>query len=192
MAVINLSDLKNYIGNSTKVKIFCKILSSPSSAEFVVADQTDFTLLLVDENTATKHLQIGNSIKILNPEIFIKDGKEVIKIVGKTSIFPTSKMDGVVSPPKDNPLMNAVKKATPMETPKTETITDINNTIKIASTFGMDKCQVKILNFQICFSVKFLLNFFQFRLSKVVLLVKLLNFKGSEKFFTKTKKLEKL
>ena len=203
MAVqIQLSDLNNHVGK--KIKIFGQILSSCSSNEFVIADKTDFTLLLTDENIGSKHLQVGNFIKVLNPEISIKEGKGVIKIGGKTSIFSTPKFDGVITPPADDPLVKTLNEPTTLAT-KIKSY-DLGNSIKISSTFGMEKYQVihltclflkksnkassKIFEFEIfCHDV--LNNFLNFRLCKAKLLPKLLKFKGKEKLCTKTKRLGK-
>ena len=145
MAVqINLSDVKSHVGK--KVKIFCKILSSHSANEFVVADKTDYKLLLANEEFSNKHLQIGNFIKILNPEILIHEEKVVIRIGEKTSILSSPKIDGVVTPPEDHLLMKSVKEpATSLKSPKIKTTDELENSLKIASTFGMEKCQVVFL-----------------------------------------------
>ena len=136
---IKLSDIKNHVGR--KVKIFCKVLSSRSTNEFVIADQSDFKLLLVNEDFESKHLEIGNFVKILNPEISIKEGKENIKIGEKTSVFATSEISGIVTPPEDYLLMKTDKEPISL-TPKIKIIDEMENAIKIASTFEMEKYQV--------------------------------------------------
>ena len=136
MAVqINLSEIENHVGK--KVKILCKVLSSLSSNEFVVADKTDFKILLANENNiGNKHLQVGNFIKLLNPEI----ADNGIKISSNTSIFATSEIKGIVIPPNDDPVMKKVPKVSPVSKP----INELENTIMIASTFKMEKFKVKL------------------------------------------------
>ena len=145
MAVqINLSDLKNHVGK--KVKIFCKVLSTHSSSKFVIGDKTDYKLLLANENFSNKHLQTGNFIKILKPEISTNEEEEVtIKIGENTSIFSSPKIDGIVTPPDDHPFMKNIKESTPIQPPKIQTIDELKNTLKIASTLRMEKCKVKFL-----------------------------------------------
>ena len=91
MAVqIKLSDLKNHVGGTGKVKLFCKILLDRSSDEFVIADQTGYKVLQAN-GSGNKHLRVGNFIKILSPEI---DGNE-IRIGDKTSIFATPEIKDI-------------------------------------------------------------------------------------------------
>ena len=154
MAVqINLSDLKNHVGK--KVKIFCKVLSTHSSSKFVIGDKTDYKLLLANENFSNKHLQTGNFIKILKPEISTNEEEEVtIKIGENTSIFSSPIIDGIVIPPEDDPLMvESVKEPTPHASAKI--IDEMKNSILIASTFGKEKCQVKMF---VCKIVYYILN----------------------------------
>ena len=136
MAVqINLSEIENHVGK--KVKILCKILSSPSSNEFVVADKTDYKILLVNEdNIGNKHLQVGNFIKLLNPEIATNG----IKFGANTSIFATPEIKGIFIPPIDDPAMKKVAKVAPVS----KTINELENTIMIASTFEMEKFKVTL------------------------------------------------
>ena len=84
---------------------------------------------------------MGNFIKVLNPEISIKEGKGVIKIGEKTSVFATAEIHGIITPPEDDPLMKSDKEPTPMA-PKIKIIDEMENAIKIASTFEMEKYQV--------------------------------------------------
>ena len=61
-----------------------------------------------------------------------------------TSILSSPKIDGVVTPPEDHLLMKSVKEpATSLKSPKIKTTDELENSLKIASTFGMEKCQVK-------------------------------------------------
>ena len=60
-----------------------------------------------------------------------------------SAILSSPKIDGVVTPPEDHPLMKPVKEpATPLKSPKIKTTDELENSLKIASTFGMEKCQV--------------------------------------------------
>ena len=135
MAVqINLSEIENHVGR--KVKIFCKVLSSNSSNEFVIADNTDYKILLVnEENIGNKHLRVGNFIKLLNLEI----SNNGIQIGPKTSIFSTTEIKGIVIPPNDDPVMKKVAKVSPVSKP----INELENSIMIASTHKMEKFKVK-------------------------------------------------
>ena len=121
----------------------------------MIGDKTDYKLLLANENFSNKHLQTGNFIKILKPEISTNEEEEVtIKIGENTSIFSSPKIDGIVTPPEDDPLMvESVKEPTPNASAKI--IDELKNSILIASTFGKEKCQVKMF---VCKIVYYILN----------------------------------
>ena len=132
---IKLSEVSNHVGK--KVKLFAKIMGNPSPQIYVIADSSAYKRLLANEPKGEKHLKVGNTIKILQPEI---QNHEII-IGKKTSIFSAADMEeGVIQPPDD--VLEKVVSSTVMSPPQLPD--ELENTVMIESTFTMDPRKVKI------------------------------------------------
>ena len=105
---VNLSELS---ASSGKVKLFVKILNSPNPGEYVIADESDTKLFVLNSDFAGSKaaLIIGKSVKILDP--VLDSEKDCVMANSKTAIFVAPMLANV----KEGTVIDELKNAIPLE-----------------------------------------------------------------------------